>query len=78
MFRFAKLLFISVEHETAHVQWFVASSRTAMGDICDPQELFILDLCENRGLDEICGKVKVHDFSSRARTAVPYLDFYCK
>lgn len=78
--RFAKLLYISADQDIVHVQWYEASSRTAMGEISDPQELFLLELCENRHVNEIRGQVKVHysqpkeDYQSR----VPPLDYFYK
>ncbi|KAF7971524.1 hypothetical protein HWV62_20924 [Athelia sp. TMB] len=73
-FWFAKLLYISADHDIIHVQWYEASSKTVMGEINDPQELFLLELCENRSVTEIRGQVKVHD---SALNIAPF-DYYCK
>jgi DNA (cytosine-5)-methyltransferase 1 len=59
-FWFAKIIYISEEHETAHVQWFWHSSTTAMEELNNPQELFLAELCDTIELRVMVGKVVVH------------------
>jgi DNA (cytosine-5)-methyltransferase 1 len=78
--RFAKIIYIDGQYERAHVQWFEHSSKTAMGEISDPQELFLTDICDGLDLHCILSKVKVHmyDFASASQPTISHLDFYCK
>jgi DNA (cytosine-5)-methyltransferase 1 len=79
-FRFAKIIHIDSEHQRVHVQWFEHSSKTVMGEICDPKELFLTDICDGLDLHCIVGKAKVHhyDFNAGSRPAMSCHDFYCK
>jgi len=80
VFRFAKIIQINSDSQTAHVQWFEHSSKTAMGEISDAQELFLTDICDEVNLQCIVGKAKVHsyNFLSDFRPTIPHNDFYCK
>jgi DNA (cytosine-5)-methyltransferase 1 len=80
VFRFAKIIYINKENERAHVQWFEHSSKTAMGEISDPQELFLTDICDGLDLHCIVGKARVHnfDFMSDSRPPMSHHDFFCK
>lgn len=61
-----------------HVQWFVASSQTMMGEISDPQELFIIDLCGDlESVDAILGNFMVRDSPSQVQRGA-LEEFYCQ
>jgi DNA (cytosine-5)-methyltransferase 1 len=78
--RFAKIIYIDSELQRAHVQWFEHSSKTAMCEISDPEELFLTDICDGLDLHCIVGKANVHqyDFKAGSRPAMSHHDFYCK
>ena len=59
-FWFAKIIYISEDHETAHVQWFWHAATTAIEEVSDPQELFLSELCDTVKLQTIVGKVTLH------------------
>ncbi|KAF7975199.1 hypothetical protein HWV62_10266 [Athelia sp. TMB] len=75
-FWFAKIINIYDSGEI-HVQWFVASSRTTMGEISDPHELFLIDHCEDLDVNVVLGKIVVHDTPSKARRNAPD-EFFCQ
>jgi DNA (cytosine-5)-methyltransferase 1 len=79
-FRFAKIIHIDGEDRTMHVQWYEHSSKTAMGEICDPREVFLTEICDVLDLQCIVGKTTVHsyDFVSGSPPAMSHHDFYCK
>lgn len=69
-----------ITDEQAHVQWFEHSSKTVMGEISDPQELFLNNLCDNIDLDTIVGKATVQklNFTSNLPLDLPHDHFYYK
>ena len=51
-----------------------------MGEICDPREVFLTEICDVLDLQCIVGKATVHsyDFVSGSPPAMSHHDFYCK
>ena len=61
---------------TYHLQWFNHGSQIMLEELAHPQELFLANQCEERRLETIVAKVKVHDgpFSN----AVKREEFFCR
>ncbi|KAI0041890.1 hypothetical protein FA95DRAFT_636925 [Auriscalpium vulgare] len=58
-FWFAKIISIKREHSKFHIQWFEHSSRTFLGDMGNPRELFLTFLCQDLSFDVVVGKIRV-------------------
>ena len=75
--RFAKIIYI--KRDLVHVQWYEHASETLMGEVSDPQELFLTKICDNVAYQFVVGKVKVHDFTSVVKPSAPDPDqFFTK
>ncbi len=63
VYRFGKIIYIDQRLKTLHVQWFEHSSKTYLGKISDPQELFLCPLCGTIDLKvvPVLGKLTVHN-----------------
>ncbi|KAA1471594.1 S-adenosyl-L-methionine-dependent methyltransferase, partial [Dentipellis sp. KUC8613] len=71
-FWFAKIMYfqdIGAEYGV-HVQWFEHSSKTILGDISDPQELFLTNICGFIDPPMLVGKVKATMLEEH-QTALP-------
>ncbi|KAH7927250.1 S-adenosyl-L-methionine-dependent methyltransferase [Leucogyrophana mollusca] len=79
-FWFGKIVSINEEHETIHAQWFEHSSKTAMQEINDPQELFLTDICSTIDFTLVVDRVMVHFFdpSQEKMPRMTPLDFFYK
>ncbi|TFK90087.1 hypothetical protein K466DRAFT_661043, partial [Polyporus arcularius HHB13444] len=62
-FWLGKIIYIDQRLKTLHVQWFEHSSKTYLGKISDPQELFLCPLCGTIDLKvvPVLGKLTVHN-----------------
>ena len=49
-----------------HVRWFEHSSRTMLGELSDPRELFLTDVCDKENLSIIAGKAEVIQLATDA------------
>ncbi|KAF8913180.1 S-adenosyl-L-methionine-dependent methyltransferase [Gymnopilus junonius] len=76
-FWFARIIYIMIETQTVHVQWFNHGSETVIGELANPQELFLSELCGHESLHGIVGKATVH-----MRPHIPSVDkpeeYFCK
>ncbi|KAJ7610870.1 S-adenosyl-L-methionine-dependent methyltransferase [Roridomyces roridus] len=58
-FWFARIIYFIIDRGIVHVQWLEHGLGTIMGEMADPQELFMLILCENQDVSSIVRKIKV-------------------
>lgn len=50
-----------------------------MGEVSDPQELFLTNICDDVAYQFVVGKVKVHDLTSVVKLSAPDPDqFFIK
>jgi DNA (cytosine-5)-methyltransferase 1 len=81
-FWFARIIYIDGAEEIAHVQWFQHSSLTGnLGEIHDPQELFLVDQCDTIALSSFAGKVVVHHvtpITPKNKPTYPPSEYYYK
>ncbi len=60
MFRFARIIYIKIEEQIAHVQWLEHASQTMLQELANQQEVFFCTLCNPVPLSSLVSKVKVH------------------
>jgi DNA (cytosine-5)-methyltransferase 1 len=60
------------------VQWLSHGSTTHLQEICDPQELFLTDLCDSIDLRTIAGKATVHRCATLPTPVIDHTDYYYK
>jgi DNA (cytosine-5)-methyltransferase 1 len=53
-------MYFVVANQVAHVQWFNHGSKTFLGELANPQELFLADHCDTVKFNDIVAKVEVH------------------
>ncbi|KAJ3552491.1 hypothetical protein NM688_g4121 [Phlebia brevispora] len=58
-FWFGKLIWINQRNRQGHVRWMEHASTTFLDEVHDPQELFLVDLCNDIDLTIVAGKVPV-------------------
>ena len=76
-YRFARILYIIIESQTAHVQWFNHGCNTIMEELAHPQELFLSHRCDTYSLHHVVGKVTVFMLPD-ANTIIMPEDYFCK
>lgn len=76
LFWFARIIWISHTNMMYHLQWYNHGSQIMLGELAHPQEIFLANQCEEKELETIVAKVKVHDgpFSN----AVKREEFFCR
>ena len=52
-------MFINGEENFVHVRWFDYSSLTLLGELLDPRELFLMNVCDKESLDNIASEAEV-------------------
>ena len=75
--RFAKIQYIYMEVQRAHVQWLNSGSYTVMSELAPKQELFLSDECGEIDVSKIVGKVTVHERPS-TETVIKSHEYFCK
>ncbi|KDR85517.1 hypothetical protein GALMADRAFT_218616 [Galerina marginata CBS 339.88] len=76
-FWFARIMYIIIDSQKVHLQWFHHGSQTIMSELAHPQELFLSDLCGHESLHAIVGKVTVH-LSSDITSLDRRDEYFCK
>lgn len=61
MNRFAKILYMDIDQNQAHVQWLEHGSQTYLEELAHPQELFYNDLCGHIPFQTIVAPIVVHE-----------------
>ncbi|KIM47705.1 hypothetical protein M413DRAFT_15837 [Hebeloma cylindrosporum] len=75
-FWFGKIMYIIMENQVAHVQWFNHGSQTVIRELAHPQELFLSNDCGQVNLHDIVDKVTVH-MGTQASPLQPE-EYFCK
>ncbi|KAF9486388.1 S-adenosyl-L-methionine-dependent methyltransferase [Pholiota conissans] len=76
-FWFAQIMYFVVANQVAHIRWFNHGSKTFLGELANPQELFLADHCDKIKLRDIIAKVTVHFAPDLLPPNKPD-DFFCK
>jgi DNA (cytosine-5)-methyltransferase 1 len=75
--RFGKIMYIIMENQVAHVQWFNHGSQTLIRELAHPQELFLSNDCGQVNLNDIVDKVIVHIGHQESPPSQPE-EYFCK
>lgn len=75
--RFGKIMYIIMENQVAHVQWFNHGSQTIIQELAHPQELFLSNDCGQVNLHDIVDKVTVHMGPQGSLPSQPE-EYFCK
>jgi len=78
-YRFGRFLYAAPGNQAdqVHLQWFEHGSQKVLGELAQPQELFLTNLCGYHKFDDIAGKATVHFGPQNGPMEGP-LDYFCK
>ncbi|KAF9066247.1 hypothetical protein BDP27DRAFT_1330866, partial [Rhodocollybia butyracea] len=81
-FWFARIIYIDLEGRI-HVQWFNHGSKTARGEMANPQELYLQALCGPVSFHSIAAKIEVQYLKAVAgrypsTDNIPIGEYFCK
>jgi DNA (cytosine-5)-methyltransferase 1 len=65
---------ISLERQEFHIQWFQAGLETLMGEMSDPYELFVTEICDDVAFNKVLEPVVVHRDPPQESSG----DFFCQ